>query len=238
MARDVLATGFNFAFAPTVAVSHNFQWGRHYETMGAQPDWIKKYAAAFVKGAQAYDEKSNEYKGVLSSTKHFLGDGATWWGVDEGNATVHNFRTFLERNYAGYQGAIEECTGNIMCSYSAINRIPMASNAELLEGVLKDGLYDGKPFYGFVISDYDEIGKLAGQGWPTSNIKMEREEALALEINAGIDMVMLASTDWDLNIEWFQTTMKKLVDLGEIDMDRIDNAVMRILGVKAAYGLI
>lgn len=102
MARDVLATGFNFAFAPTVAVSHNFFWGRHYETMGAEPDWIHKYAAAFVKGAQAFDETSGSYKGVLTSTKHFLGDGATWWGVDEGNTTVHNFRTFLDRNYAGY----------------------------------------------------------------------------------------------------------------------------------------
>ena len=85
MARDVLATGFNYAFAPTVAVSHNFQWGRHYETMGAEPEWIKKYAAAFVKGAQAYDATTKQYKGVLSSTEHVFGDGATWQGVDEGD---------------------------------------------------------------------------------------------------------------------------------------------------------
>lgn len=59
-----------------------------------------------------------------------------------------------------------------------------------------------------------------------------------MEINAGIDMVMLASTDWNLNIEWFQDAMLKLVEDKMIDMDRIDNAVMRILAVKTAYGLI
>ena len=55
MGKDVLATGFNYAFAPTVAVSHNYQWGRHYETMGSETDWIEKYARAFVDGAQSYN---------------------------------------------------------------------------------------------------------------------------------------------------------------------------------------
>ncbi len=101
MAKSLLGTGFNYAFAPTVAISHNFQWGRHYETMGAETELIGDYAAYFVEGAQAEAENGDKM-GVLSSTKHFLGDGATWWGVDEGNCTVYNYKTFLLRNYAGY----------------------------------------------------------------------------------------------------------------------------------------
>ncbi len=238
MAKDVLATGFNYAFSPTVAVSHNFQWGRHYETMGADPEWVEKYAAAFVKGAQAYDADAQMYNGVLTSTKHFLGDGATFDGVDEGNVTTNNIRTFLKRNYAGYKGAIDECTGNVMCSYSAVNRIPMAGNAELLDGVLKNGIFEGKPFDGFVISDYDEIGKIAGQGWPTTNIHMTQEDGIALMFNSGIDMAMLASTHWDITIDYFQSTMKNLIETNAIDMDRVDDAVTRILAVKKALGLI
>ena len=125
-----------------------------------------------------------------------------------------------------------------MCSYSAINRIPMAANAELLEGVLKDGIYNNKPFNGFIISDYDEIGKMAGQQWPTSNIKMTNEEAVIQMINSGIDMGMLASTNWWLNIPWFRDTIKNAVSDDEISIDRINDAVTRILGVKMAMGLI
>lgn len=67
---------------------------------------------------------------------------------------------------------------------------------------------------------------------------MTKEEALSLEINAGMDMVMLAVTNWDIDIKWFQDTMRTLIANKEIDMDRIDNAVMRILAVKLAYGLV
>ena len=238
MGKDVLATGFNYAFAPTVAISHNYQWGRHYETMGSETEWVEKYARAFVEGAQNYNPSTEQWDGVLSSTKHFLGDGATFWGIDEGNDTVHNVKEFLDINYAGYSGAIDSCGGNVMCSYSAINRIPMAANAELLEGVLKDGIYNNKPFNGFIISDYDEIGKMAGQQWPTSNIKMTNEEALIQMINSGIDMGMLASTNWWLNPSWFRDTIKNAVNDDEISIDRINDAVTRILGVKMAMGLI
>lgn len=90
-------TKWNFAFAPTVAVSHNYYWGRHYETMGAEYEKIRAYSAHYTKGL--VNDTGTVWNGVLSSTKHFLGDGATYWGIDEGNDTVHNFANFLEVNY-------------------------------------------------------------------------------------------------------------------------------------------
>ncbi len=125
-----------------------------------------------------------------------------------------------------------------MCSYSGINRIPMAANAELIDGVLKGGLLGSRPFDGFVISDYDEIGRLSSQGWPTTNIKMTTEEAIAEMINSGIDMMMLASTHPDVTIEYYQSTLKQQVEENLVNIDRIDDAVFRILTVKAGFGLI
>lgn len=129
-AASVKQSGFNFAFAPTVAVSHNPQWGRFYETMGDNVTEVRAFAKAYVQGLQGNTDK--QITGVLASTKHFLGDGATFNGNDEGNAKVYNMKKFLEVNMAGYLGALEANTGNIMVSYSAINDIAMSINTALL----------------------------------------------------------------------------------------------------------
>lgn len=78
--QGVKKSGFNYAFAPCVAVSHNPQWGRFYETMGQEDDFIQKYAQSFVKGLQ--DVSNGQIKGVLGSGKHFFGDGSTHYGAN------------------------------------------------------------------------------------------------------------------------------------------------------------
>ena len=128
--------GFNFAFAPTVAVSHNPQWGRYYETMGQEPDWIQQYAQKYVEGLQNVSD--NKLNGVLGSVKHFFGDGATYYGANEGDARVYNFTTFVNRNTKGYVGAVASGVGNVMASYSGINDIPMSINAYYLQNVLRE----------------------------------------------------------------------------------------------------
>lgn len=92
--------------------------------------------------------------GALASTKHFLGDGATRNGHDEGNVTVNNFEVFWNNNIKGYNGALEENTGTIMVSYSAINNVAMS-----LSPLMTDRLKEELKFDGFLISDYDAIGK-------------------------------------------------------------------------------
>lgn len=141
--------GFNYAFAPTVAVSHNPQWGRYYESMGQEPDFISKYAQNFVQGLQSVS--GNKLSGVLGSVKHFFGDGATLYGANEGNSRVYNFTTFINRNTQGYVGAIASNIGNVMASYSGINEVRNSLNSYYLQGLLREDL----GFNGFVISDYD-----------------------------------------------------------------------------------
>jgi beta-glucosidase len=147
--QSILASGFNYAFAPTVALTHNPQWGRTYETMGSDPALVEQFAEAYVRGLQ--DVGSGSIRGVLASAKHFIGDGATLYGADEGSARVHNYTTFFARNAAGYRGAIKAEVGNVMCSYSAVNGIQNSIDHSGLEGMLRDRL----GFRGFVISDYD-----------------------------------------------------------------------------------
>ena len=228
---------WNFAFAPTVAVSHNFYWGRHYETMGSEHENIRAYAGNYSAGI-VQDDGNGTWNGALSSVKHFLGDGATYWGIDEGNDTVHNWNSFLEVNYQGYAGGKDACMGNVMVSYSAINDICMSINAPMLTGVLKEGLWDGVPFEGFLISDYDAIGKVSAQKWPSTDFGMSTSYSIINIINAGMDMAMLASTNSGLTPEVFIETTKQAVMDGSITMDRIDDAVTRILGVKCIMGLI
>lgn len=146
-AANVKKSGFNYAFAPTVAVSHNPQWGRFYETMGQQDDWIYKYAKAFTEGLQG---KPGALTGILGSVKHFLGDGATMFGADEGNAHVGSFKSFISHNIQGYRGSIAAEVGSVMCTYSAVNWLPVALSP-LLNAVLRRKLN----FDGFVISDYN-----------------------------------------------------------------------------------
>lgn len=90
---------------------------------------IHKYAAAFTEGLQG---KEGALTGVLGSAKHFMGDGATMYGADEGNVHVGNFVTFANQNVQGYLGSIESGIGSVMCSYSAINWLPMAISPSLI----------------------------------------------------------------------------------------------------------
>ena len=226
MAKSVKESGWNFAFAPTVAVSHNYQWGRSYETLGTDPTFIKDYAREFVLGAQMPNDYTGKWEGVLASVKHFIGDGSTYLGLDKGNSTVHNFKAFKDVNMAGYHGGIEACAGNVMCSYSAVNNIHMSLNAELIERELKEQA----GFEGFVISDYDEIAKLSDGGYPSSNIKLKDQAAALIGIiNSGVDMMMLAGFNNVMTLSFFRDTLLNAVQNGEISRDRIDDAVTRIL---------
>lgn len=95
---SVREAGWNFAFAPTVAVSHNYYWGRHYETLGSEYLNVRDYASSYVQGLQQ-DQGNGTWSGVCSSVKHFMGDGATYWGIDEGNNTVNSMANFVEVNF-------------------------------------------------------------------------------------------------------------------------------------------
>lgn len=236
-AHDVRASGFNWIYAPTVAISHNPDWGRYYESLGSVPQLTQKYAAALISGFQQ-NSSSGMIQGVLATAKHYLGDGATLDGVDEGNVKVSDFQRFFTVNSAGFQGALNSDVGSIMISYSAINNLPMSINKELNTQGLRNGQYFTKPFTGLIVSDYGAEDKVANQGFPTTTQKFPYKVALAKEINSGIDMLMISNASSYKTVANFLQILKEDVRSGAIPMTRIDDAVTHILAVKYAMGLI
>ena len=127
--------------------------------MGQDHEMIYEYGKAYIEGLQG---KPDALTGILGSVKHFIGDGATLYGADEGNARISSFKTFLHHNIQGYNGSVAAEVGSVMCSYSAINWFPMAISP-MTDMLLRQKL----KFDGFVISDYNELIKMIYQQLPT-----------------------------------------------------------------------
>ncbi len=221
VARQVRATGINWVFAPTVAVARDVRWGRTYESFSQDGALVNGYAKAYVTGLQgrfADDAK------VVATAKHFMGDGATELGKDQGLAKISEAE-MMNVHAQGYYGALAAGVQTVMVSLSSW--IDVATNRDygknhgnryLLTEVLKDKM----GFDGFVVTDWDGISQL-----PDCS-----PSRCAQAINAGIDMVMVPE-EWQAFI---RNTMEQ-VRQGEIPMARIDDAVSRILRVKLRAGL-
>lgn len=220
-AKQVRATGITWVFAPTLAVVQNPRWGRTYEGYSSDPELVRSYAKSFVTSMQG-DLVGPDT--TIASAKHFIGDGGTWLGKDQGETRAS--RDELIRTHApGYFGALETGVQNVMISYSGwtdtgagVAHGKMHGNRELITDVLKGKL----GFDGFVVSDWNAIEQVDGC------TRTHCPQA----INAGIDMVMVPD-DWKKFID--ETVAD--VEAGTIPMSRIDDAVTRILRVKFRTGL-
>ena len=219
--QSTRATGVSWTFAPTVAVAQDARWGRTYESYSSQPALIREYAAAYVKGMQGLLDKDGN---VVATAKHFIGDGATDGGKDQGNATVTQ-STMINVHGQGYYGAIEAGVQTVMASFNSWNDVAAGKDYGKMHGtrdLLTVALKEKMGFDGFVVSDWNGIGQVTGCS----------DDRCAQAINAGIDMVMVPD-------KWksFITNTIAQVKSGEIPQARIDDAVMRILRVKLRAGL-
>ncbi|MEI2795969.1 glycoside hydrolase family 3 N-terminal domain-containing protein [Pseudoxanthomonas sp. F11] len=214
--QSTRATGVTWTFAPTVAVAQNARWGRTYESYSSQPALIREYAAAYVKGMQGLLDKDGN---VVATAKHFIGDGATDGGKDQGNALVTQAQ-MINVHGQGYYGAIEAGVQTVMASFNSWNDIAAGKDYGKMHGsrdLLTVALKEKMGFDGFVVSDWNGIGQVAGC----------RDDSCPQAINAGIDMVMVPDA-WK---SFIANTIAQ-VKSGEIPQARIDDAVARILRVK------
>ena len=208
-AREVRATGLAWTFAPTLAVALDPRWGRMYESFSEEPELVAAYAAAIVRGL--HDE------GVLACPKHWIGDGGTTDGVDQGDTAVDEAE--LRRTHLpGYLAALEAGARTVMVSLSSWNGVLCHGHRYLITDLLKGEL----GFDGLVVSDWNGILALAS----------DFEEAVALAVHAGIDLFMVPE-HW----ERFIKAVVRQVERGRIEEARVNDAVRRILRVKEAWGL-
>ncbi|MEJ5284189.1 MAG: glycoside hydrolase family 3 N-terminal domain-containing protein [Brevinematales bacterium] len=215
-AKECKAVGAYWTFAPCVAVSRDERWGRAYESFSEEPILVSILGASQIRGFQK--------GGIIACAKHYLGDGGTAFGtgmkglVDQGDTLVKDEKELRRLYLTPYLFAISNNVKTIMASFSSVNGVKMHANKYLLTDVLKKEL----KFKGFVVSDWKAIEQLSGT----------YEDQVRESINAGIDMVMVPD-----NYVLFINTLKKLVETKQIKIERINDAVRRILTVKMEMGL-
>ena len=227
-ALEVAATGIDWDFAPCLAVPDDYRWGRTYEGYSENTDLVTELGGAAVRGYQSAN--INNPNSVLACAKHFIGDGGTSFGtglnklIDRGNLAVSEDE-LRKRHLPPFQKAIDEGVATFMAAYNTWNDLKCHANKFLLTDLLKDEL----GFEGFVVSDWAAIEEIPG----------DYKSDIITSINAGIDMVMVPGAEkfGNESYENFLKLFKESVDEGLIPMNRIDDAVRRILMIKKQSGL-
>ena len=218
-AHELTVSGHDWTFAPTLAVPQDLRWGRSYEGFSENPDLVKSYGDRIVIGLQG-EFGSKNFMGdgrVISSAKHFLADGATENGVDQGDALI-NEKELSKVHAAGYYSSIPAGVQTVMASFSSWQGRKLHGDKELLTDVLKGKM----GFNGFVVGDWNGHGQVPGC------INTDCPQSL----NAGLDMYM-APDSWK---GLYESTLQHVKD-GTIAIERLDDAVRRILRVKLLSGI-
>ncbi len=219
-AAELSGSGIDWTFAPTLAVPQDLRWGRSYEGYSAEPALIAAYARSLTLGLQGPLRAGTALPAekVAATAKHFVADGGTLGGKDQGDARIGETE-LVAVHAAGYAPAVETGVLAVMASFSSWDGVKAHGNRYLLTDVLKGRM----GFDGLVVGDWNGHGQLPGCT-PTD---------CALTINAGLDLVM-APDSWK---GMFNSTLRH-ARRGTIPMARIDDAVRRVLRVKAQLGLL
>lgn len=219
-AAEIAGSGIEWTFAPTLAVPQDLRWGRSYEGYAEDPRLVATYATAMTLGLQGKLEagKSVTAQHVAATAKHFVGDGGTAGGKDQGDAQVSEAE-LIARHAQGYTAAIDAGALTVMASFSGWNGVKTHGNASLLTDVLKGRM----GFAGLVVGDWNGHGQVPGctvTDCPAA-------------INAGIDLYM-APDSWKALFDSLLNEAKT----GTVLTARLDDAVRRVLRVKAKLGLL
>jgi beta-glucosidase len=222
-AEEMLATGIPWNFAPVLAVVRDIRWGRTYEAFGEDTELVTRLGIAYQNGLQAAGDGDSLF--VLATPKHYIGDGGTTWGtsktdnykLDQGDTQMDE-ATLRELFLPPYQAAVEAGAQSMMISYSSWNGVKLHGHKYLITDVLKGEL----GFEGFIVSDWGAIDQIDGNYY----------NAVVTAINAGVDMNMVPQ-----GYMRYITTLTQAVEAGDVPMERIDDAVLRILTVKFRLGL-
>lgn len=218
-AVEIAASGIEWTFAPTLAVPQDLRWGRSYEGYAADPALVAAYGREMTFGLQGKLEPGKPLgpSQVAATAKHFLADGGTFEGRDQGDARIPETE-LVARHAAGYPPAIDAGALTVMASFSSWNGVKNHGNKSLLTDVLKHRM----GFSGLVVGDWNGHGQV--EGCTTTHCPAT--------LNAGLDLYM-ASDSWR---GLFDATVADVRE-GRIAEARLDDAVRRVLRVKFKLGL-
>ena len=227
-AREIRATGLDWTFAPCLAVSQDERWGRTFESYSEDTEIVTRLGIASIKGYQGNNlDNSNS---VLACAKHYVGDGNTIFGtginggIDRGDVLVDE-KELRSKYIKPFRSAVENGVGSIMISYNSWQSKKLHGHSYLINDILKNEL----GFSGFVVSDWAAI----------DDIDEDYKTSIITAINAGIDMVMVPGEHSNKSHSYieFINLLKESVLEGSVSINRIDDAVYRILKIKYSMGL-
>ena len=224
-ARQVRATGQDWAFAPTLAVVRDDRWGRTYEGFSEDPRITRAYGYEAIRGLQGQSRRGIGEDGVIGTAKHFIGDGGTELGKDQG-VNPSSETEMINLHGQGYYGALAAGSQTVMISFNSWANEELGITEGKLHGshkAITEILKAKMGFDGVVVSDWNGIGQVAG----CTNASCPQA------VNAGMDVIMVPN-DW----KEFITNTVAQVHSGAIPMERIDDAVSRILRVKIRSGVL
>lgn len=212
------AVGAHQALAPVLDVARDPRWGRTEETFGEDPYLISRIGIAYVRGLQGDDRRC----GIVATGKHFVGYGASEGGLNWAPARIPK-RELLEVFVRPFEAATREAgLGSVMNAYHELDGVPCGASRELFETLLRGEL----GFDGVVVSDYNTIPTLRTY----HQVAASKAEAARLALEAGIDVELPA-------LNYYGEPLRKALADGRVEMERVDRAVRRVLGLKFELGL-
>ncbi|WP_289740519.1 glycoside hydrolase family 3 N-terminal domain-containing protein [Muribaculum intestinale] len=221
-AYETRAADCPWTYSPTVDLTRDPRWSRVWENYGEDPLVNAIMGAEQVKGFQGENPNKIGCRNIATSVKHYLGYGAPRTGKDRTPAYISP-SDLREKFFEPYRACIEAGALTVMVNSGSINGRPVHANNELLTRWLKEDLnWDG-----MIVTDWADINNL----YTREYVAEDKKEAIEMAINAGIDMSM---EPYDLN---FCTLLKELVNEGRVSLERIDDAVRRVLRLKYRLGL-
>lgn len=217
IAKEATADGIHWTFSPMLDLCHDPRWGRVIECPGEDPFVGASMATAMVKGFQGEDFSKED--SLVACAKHYLGYGASEGGRDYhrteiSDATLFNYYT------PAFRAAVKAGVGTVMSSFNDINGIPTTGSKKYLTDILRGNL----GFDGFVVSDWGAVEQLEKQGYATN-----RANCAKIAITAGLDLNMVDNC--------YIENLEQLINNDDISIDVVDEAVRRILTIKARAGL-
>ena len=222
MAYETRAAQVPWVFSPVMDLGRDPRWPRQWESWGEDPYLQAVMARTETEAIQGTDPNHIDLDHAAVSIKHFMGYGVPHTGKDRTPAYIAE-NDLREKFFAPFLACFRAGALTAMVNSASINGIPTHANKTLLTGWVKEQLgWDG-----MLVTDWADIDNL----YTRDHVAADKREAVALGINAGIDMIMDPYDPECVNV------IVDLAEAGEIPMSRIDDAVRRVLRLKVRLGL-
>ena len=221
-AYESRAANCPWVYNPTIDLSRDPRWPRVWESFGEDALVTSRMVEAEILGYQGTDPNHLDKYHVATSVKHYMAYGAPWTGKDRTPAYLSP-QLLREKYFEPFRAAAMAGALTMMVNSASINGVPVHASYEYLTKWLKQDLQ----WDGMLVTDWADINNL----FQREHVAKDKKDAIRIAINAGIDMSM------DPYSVDFCILLKELVLEGKVSMERIDDAVRRILRVKYRLNL-